>query len=111
MSGRVGHSTAMGTGNQARNTRLALSRSTTRRRWHNRRMERDGQLELYGVLAARLKLAHARVANPEVPDGTRRELTRRLLAVTAVAKHDLTDAARRLDVLTAELDDLGIPDH
>jgi hypothetical protein len=38
-------------------------------------------------------------------------LSRRLLAVTAVAKHDLADAARRLDVLTAELDDLGIPDR
>jgi hypothetical protein len=28
-----------------------------------------------------------------------------------VAKHDLADAARRLDRLTAELDDLGIPDR
>jgi hypothetical protein len=74
-------------------------------------MERDSQLELYGVLAARLKQAHARVAHPEVPDGTRRELSRRLLAVTAVAKRDLTDAARRLDALTAELDALGIPDR
>jgi hypothetical protein len=74
-------------------------------------MERDGQLELYGVLATRLKQAHTRVANAEVPDGTRRELSRRLLAVTAVAKRDLADAVRRLDVLTAELDDLGIPDH
>ena len=93
------------------NTRLALSLPTTRRRWHNRHMERDGQLQLYGVLAARLKQAHARVANPEVPDETRRELSRRLLAVTAAAKRDLADAARRLDVLTAELDDLGIRDR
>ncbi|SEG92513.1 hypothetical protein SAMN05216223_12610 [Actinacidiphila yanglinensis] len=74
-------------------------------------MERDGQLDLYELLAARLKQVHARVANPEVPDGTRRELTRRLLVVTAVAKHDLADAARRLEVLTAELDELGIPDQ
>jgi hypothetical protein len=74
-------------------------------------MERDGQLDLYRVVAARLKQAHARVSDPEVPDGTRRELSRRLLAVTAVAKHDLADAARRLDVLTAELDELGIPDR
>jgi hypothetical protein len=58
-----------------------------------------------------LKQAHTRVANPEVPDGTRRELTRRLLAVTATAKHDLAGAVRRLDVLTAELDELGIPDR
>jgi hypothetical protein len=74
-------------------------------------MERDGQLELYQLLAARLKEAHTRVTSPEVPDDTRRELTRRLLAVTAAAKHDLADAARRLDALTAELDDLGIPDR
>ncbi|CAG7609022.1 SCO5555 family protein [Actinacidiphila bryophytorum] len=74
-------------------------------------MERDGQLRLYGVLAARLKHAHTRVVNAEVPDETRRELTRRLLAVTAAAKHDLADAARRLDVLEAELDELGIPDR
>jgi hypothetical protein len=74
-------------------------------------MGRDSQLELYGVVAARLKQAHTRVANAEVPDETRRELSRRLLAVTAVAKHDLADAARRLDVLTAELDDLGIRDR
>lgn len=88
---------------------MALSPLTTRRRWHNRGMEPDGQLQLYGVLAARLKQAHARVANPAVPEETRRELTRRLLAVTAAAKHDLADAARRLDVLTGELDALGIP--
>ena len=74
-------------------------------------MGQDGQLELYRVVAMRLKQAHTRVANPEVPDETRRELSRRLLAVTAVAKHDLADAARRLDGLTAELDDLGIPDR
>jgi hypothetical protein len=74
-------------------------------------MGHDGQLELYGVVAAGLKQAHTRVASPEVPDGTRRELSRRLLAVTAVAKHDLADAARRLDALTAELDELGIPDR
>jgi hypothetical protein len=74
-------------------------------------MERDGQLELYRLLAARLKETHTRVSDPEVPDDTRRELTRRLLAVTAAAKHDLADAARRLDALTAELDDLGIPDR
>lgn len=72
-------------------------------------MEPDGQLQLYGVLAAGLKQAHTRVANPAVPEETRRELTRRLLAVTAAAKHDLADAARRLDQLTAELDALGIP--
>jgi hypothetical protein len=74
-------------------------------------MEPDGQLQLYGVLAARLKQAHTRVANPAVPEETRRELARRLLAVTAAAKHDLADAARRLDQLAAELDALGIPER
>ncbi|MCZ4102747.1 hypothetical protein G3I60_40715 [Streptomyces sp. SID13666] len=67
-------------------------------------MERDGQLELYGVLAARLKEAHARVANLQVPDDVRLELNRKLLVVTAAAKHDLAGAARRLDVFLRELD-------
>ncbi|MEU3461866.1 hypothetical protein ABZ721_18210 [Streptomyces sp. NPDC006733] len=67
-------------------------------------MERDGQLELYGVLAARLKEAHARVANLQLPDDARLELNRKLLVVTAAAKHDLAGAARRLDVFLRELD-------
>lgn len=74
-------------------------------------MERDGQLELYGVLADRLKEAHARVANLQLPDDTRLELNRKLLAVTAAAKHDLAGAARRLDVFLRELDQGGFLDQ
>ncbi|WP_405588401.1 hypothetical protein [Streptomyces sp. NBC_01190] len=74
-------------------------------------MERDSQLELHGVPAARLKHARTHVANPEVPGGTRPESSRRVLAVTAPARRDPVGAARCPDVLTAELDDLGIPDR
>ncbi|WNI18253.1 hypothetical protein [Actinacidiphila sp. ITFR-21] len=74
-------------------------------------MERDSQLMLYGVLAARSQQTHTRVARPEVPGGTRRESGRWLPAVTAAAKRDPGDAVRRPGALTAELDDLGIPDR
>lgn len=67
-------------------------------------MERDGQLELYGLVADRLKAAHARVRTLQVPEGVRMALTRKLLVITAAAKHDLTDAARRLEWFMADLD-------
>ncbi|MFD7228337.1 hypothetical protein [Streptomyces sp. NPDC059881] len=67
-------------------------------------MERDSQLELYEAVAARLKEAHTRVRELQVPEGVRMALSRKLLAVTAVAKHDLADAARRLDRLMKDLD-------
>lgn len=69
-------------------------------------MEGEDQLGLYRVLADRLKQAHLRVANMDVTDDVRVQLNRRLLVVTAAAKHDLEGAARRLDVLMEELDDL-----
>ncbi|GAA2492739.1 hypothetical protein GCM10010406_31060 [Streptomyces thermolineatus] len=72
-------------------------------------MERDDQLELFGVVAARLKQAHARVRALEIPEETRVVLSRRLLVITAASKHDLADAARRLDVLVADLDAGRIP--
>lgn len=74
-------------------------------------MERDDQLKLYGVVAARLKEAHARVASLQLPDDVRLELNRKLLAVTAAAKHDLAGAARRLDVFMRELDEGGFLDQ
>lgn len=82
---------------------------TTRPRWHNRRMERDGQLELYDRVAARLKEAHARVRTLQVPESVRVALTRKLLVITAATKHDLADAERRLDQLMADLDAGRLP--
>ncbi|NBM17102.1 hypothetical protein [Streptomyces sp. GC420] len=73
-------------------------------------MDRDSQLELYGLVAVRLKEAHARVRDLQVPEGVRMALSRRLLVVTAAAKHDLADAARRLDRLMKELDEGRFPE-
>ncbi|MER6344335.1 SCO5555 family protein [Streptomyces sp. NPDC001595] len=74
-------------------------------------MERDGQLELYTAVANRLKEAHARVRALQVPEGVRMALTRKLLVITAAAKHDLADAARRLERFTADLDEGRIPEE
>ncbi|MDX3237053.1 hypothetical protein PV392_15470 [Streptomyces sp. ME03-5709C] len=74
-------------------------------------MEHDGQLELYGFLAARLKQAHTRVAGLQVPEDVRMQLTRRLLVITAAAKHDLAAAARRLEELMKDLDEGRFPDQ
>lgn len=89
---------------------LRPPRATTRPRWHNRCMERDSQLELYGLVADRLKEAHARVRALQVPEGVRMALSRKLLVVTAAAKHDLPDAARRLDRLVKDLDEGRFPE-
>jgi len=74
-------------------------------------MEHDGQLELYAAVADRLKEAHTRVRALQVPEGVRMALTRKLLVITAAAKHDLADAARRLEVFTADLDEGRIPEE
>ncbi|MEU1622315.1 hypothetical protein ABZ479_34095 [Streptomyces sp. NPDC005722] len=74
-------------------------------------MEHDGQLELYGFLAARLKQAHTRVAGLQVPEDVRMQLARRLLVITAAAKHDLAGAARRLEELMKDLDEGRFPDQ
>ncbi|MEU2560217.1 hypothetical protein ABZ626_12890 [Streptomyces longispororuber] len=68
-------------------------------------MGRDDQLELYGLVADRLKEAHSRVRALQVPEGVRMALARKLLVITAAAKHDLADAARRLERLMASLDE------
>ncbi|MEV7300258.1 MULTISPECIES: hypothetical protein [Streptomyces] len=73
-------------------------------------MGRDSQLELYGLVADRLKEAHARVRTLQVPEGVRMALSRKLLVVTAAAKHDLPDAARRLDRLMKDLDEGRFPE-
>ncbi|MBN3930877.1 hypothetical protein IQ279_14775 [Streptomyces verrucosisporus] len=66
-------------------------------------MDSDGQLPLYDLVAARLKDAHTMVRALQVPDDVRAALVRRLLAVTAAAKHDLGGAARRLDRLMEDI--------
>ena len=74
-------------------------------------MDNDGQLQLYAAVAAQLKEAHARVRALQVPEGVRMALTRKLLVITAAAKHDLADAARRLEAFGADLDEGRIPEE
>ncbi|MER0245511.1 hypothetical protein AAHZ94_26735 [Streptomyces sp. HSW2009] len=73
-------------------------------------MERDTQLQLYGFVAGQLKEAHARVRSLQVPEGVRMALSRKLLVITAAAKHDLAGAARRLDRLMNDLDEGRFPE-
>ncbi|WP_434597055.1 hypothetical protein [Streptomyces sp. A5-4] len=73
-------------------------------------MERDSQLELYVAVADRLKEAHTTVRTLQVPEGVRMALSRKLLVITAAAKHDLADAARRLDRLMKDLDEGRFPE-
>ncbi|WP_079064151.1 hypothetical protein [Streptomyces sp. NRRL F-4489] len=73
-------------------------------------MGRDDQLELYGSVADRLKDAHARVRTLQVPEGVRMALTRKLLVITAAAKHDLAGAARRLERFLHDLDEGRYPE-
>lgn len=68
-------------------------------------MERDSQLDLYEAVADQLKEAHRKVRALQVPEGVRMALTRKLLVITAVAKHDLADATRRLERFTKDLDE------
>ena len=74
-------------------------------------MEHDGQLQLYAAVADRLKEAHAKVRALQVPEGVRMALTRKLLIITAAAKHDLADAARRLGRFITDLDEGRIPEE
>ncbi|MFD3734946.1 hypothetical protein [Streptomyces sp. NPDC058632] len=74
-------------------------------------MERDGQLELYAAVAVRLKEAHARVRALQVPEGVRMALARKLLVITAAAKHDLASAAKRLERFITDLDEGRFPEE
>jgi hypothetical protein len=67
------------------------------------------EVELYALVAARLKDAHARVGALDVSDGTRASLIRSLLLVTESAKRDLPEAARRLARFVADLDGGATP--
>lgn len=73
-------------------------------------MERDSQLKLYAAVAARLKEAHTIVRSLQVPESVRKALIRKLLAVTAAAKHDLPGASRRLDRLMKDLHEGRFPE-
>nr|WP_237535340.1 hypothetical protein [Streptomyces sp. SID3343] len=55
-------------------------------------------------MATRLKVAHARVRRLQLPNEAKVALIRRLLVITDAAKHDLSDASRRLAKLMKELD-------
>ncbi|GAA1898206.1 hypothetical protein GCM10009716_05090 [Streptomyces sodiiphilus] len=72
-------------------------------------MERDGQLELYGLVAARLKAAHEQVRALPLPAPQRQALVRKLLVITAAAKQDLPAAARRLDGLMRDVEEGRFP--
>ncbi|WP_251095098.1 hypothetical protein [Streptomyces sp. Caat 7-52] len=74
-------------------------------------MEHDGQLQLYTAVANQLKEAHAKVRALQVPEGVRMALARKLLVITAAAKHDLAAAARRLERFNEDLDEGRIPDE
>ncbi|MEU1628397.1 hypothetical protein ABZ746_24300 [Streptomyces sp. NPDC020096] len=73
-------------------------------------MDRDDQLKLYEVVAARLKVAHARVRALQVPDDVRVAMTRKLLVITAAAKHDVVGAQQRLERFMRDLDEGRFPD-
>lgn len=62
----------------------------------------EEEIRLFYDLADRLKLAHRRVAALP-PEADKQAVTRRLLAISDAAKHDMTRASSRLDRLLAEL--------
>lgn len=74
-------------------------------------MEHGGQLQLYAAVAVRLKEAHSRVRALQVPEGVRMALTRKLLVITAAAKHDPAGATGRLDRFVADLDEGRFPEE
>lgn len=55
-------------------------------------------------LAIRLRDAHRRVASLDLPESEKSRVARRLIALSDVAKTDLTRASARLDRLLADLD-------
>jgi hypothetical protein len=59
------------------------------------------------LFAARLKDAHTALRDPRIPATSRAELTKRVLAITAMARHDITAAAARLEAFFTELSGLA----
>jgi hypothetical protein len=74
-------------------------------------MEHDGQLKLYAAVADQLKEAHTRVRALRIPEGVRMALTRKLLVVTAAARHDVAEATRRLERFIEDLDAGRFPEE
>ena len=68
-------------------------------------MDSDDQLDLYRVVADQLKAAHSRVRSLHVSEDIRLALIRKLLVITAAAKHDVAGAAQRLDRLMRDLNE------
>ena len=67
-------------------------------------MGRMEDRELLAQLSEQLREAHARVAALLVSGEEKASITKRLLAISDSAKHDLTRAAQRLEAFLAELD-------
>jgi len=61
------------------------------------------RLSRYAAFAARLKDAHKALGDPRIPAQRRAELTKRVLAITALSRHDVTVAAHRLEAFFSEL--------
>ena len=57
----------------------------------------------FAAFAARLKDAHKALGDPRIPAQRRAELTKRVLAITALSRHDVTVAAHRLEEFFGEL--------
>lgn len=64
---------------------------------------RESFPEEHGLLARRLRDAHRRVRLLAVPREERVRLTKRLLVICDVAKHDIYHANARLEAFLAEL--------
>jgi uncharacterized protein involved in exopolysaccharide biosynthesis len=60
--------------------------------------------QLFADVSLRLRECHARVAALDLPAAQKASITRRLLAISDSAKHDLTRASQRLDAFVAELE-------
>lgn len=68
----------------------------------------EAEERLFFDLGERLRTAHRRVAAVDPDDAAKPVLTRRLIAISDAAKHDLGRASRRLDLLLAELDERSL---
>ena len=68
-------------------------------------MTDDGAAQLAAKLADELAAAHRRIRALPIEDAEKALASRRLLAISEVAKHDVTTAARRLHAFVHALDE------